>query len=133
MRLVLIIRKGVNLEKLISIIEFIDTYKNGILKAVFLDEKGIINQELVNSLSHRDVALMFLGTDSSNSNIKKEISTTNKLGMRRAVFTLDEKNYPPFSIKGIPSSWKVIHTNYIQKASNSNILRAIMGATKWGI
>ncbi len=91
------------------------------------------NQELVKSLSSRDVALMFLGNDSSNSKIEEEISLTNKLGMRRAVFTLDENIYPPFTPKGIPSSWKAIHINYVQRASNSNILRAVIGATKWGI
>ena len=133
MRKALIIRKGVPLEKLKEELQFIDNYKNGILKTIFTDDITANIEEFKEDWTSRDAALLFLGSDSSSSNYEEEIRLTHRLGLRRTVFTMDEKKFPVLSPKGIPSSWRIGHSNYLQKATQSNILRAIVGATKWGV
>lgn len=133
MRRALIIRKGVSLEKLTDTIDFINNYKDGILKAIHTDESTNSIKEFMNKLTSKDAVLLFLGSDPSSSNFEKEIYLTHRLGLRRTVFTLDEEKFPILTPTGIPSTWKVGNSNYVQKFTESNILRAIVGATKWGV
>ena len=125
-----LIRKGVSLNQIKDLIDFIDNYKGGgIIKSAFAEEETSEPKELMNEC---DIALLFLGTESSNSEFEEEIAITNSLGLRRAVFTTDENAFPSFTPKGIPSMWKM-HCSHTNKATESQILRAIRGAIKWGI
>ena len=124
-----IIRKGVSLDQLKDFINFITNYHGGIIKAVHSDGNSSNTEALMKDC---DIALLFLAKGSSSSNFEEEVSLTHSLGLRRAVFTLDENTYPSFTPTGIPSLWK-LHCGYVHKATNSNILRAIQGATKFGV
>ena len=124
-----IIRKGVSLDQLKDFINFITNYHGGIIKAVHSDGNSSNTEALMKDC---DIALLFLANGSSNSNFEEEVSLTHSLGLRRAVFTLDENTYPSLTPTGIPSMWKQ-HCGYVHKATKSNILRAIQGATKWGV
>ena len=128
MKKVYFIRKGVSLDQLKGIINFIDNYRGGILKSVHTNG----NSTNTKAMKECDIALLFLASGSSNSQFEEEISLAHSLGLRRAVFSLDENAYPSLAPTGIPSSWK-LHCAYVHKATKSNILRAIQGATKFGV
>ncbi|MFX0052778.1 MAG: hypothetical protein ACFE8U_15990 [Candidatus Hermodarchaeota archaeon] len=136
MKKVYLIRKGVSLDQIIELIEFIDNYKAGLLKAIYFEEnkseyKGLTSVK--NLMTQCKVVLLFIGTKPSDSQyMDEEIQLTHNLGKRRHVYSFDEEEYPPGSHKGIPSLWK-LHTFIVERPTPSNVIRGIQGATKWGV
>ncbi|PWI46559.1 hypothetical protein CEE45_16155 [Candidatus Heimdallarchaeota archaeon B3_Heim] len=124
-----IIRKGVSINQIKDLLHFIDNYKGGIIKTIYASDETSTVEKLMEG---SDIALLFLGKENSNSKFEREISLTHSLGLRRAVFTLDENAYPSLTPIGIPFIWKM-HCGYVHRATQSNILRTIRGATKWGV
>ena len=136
MKNVYLIRNGVSLDQIGELVEFIDGYKDGILKSIYYDERKSESNGLTtvkNLMAQCKVALLFIGTNSSSSKyMEEEIQLVHSLGLRRHVYSFDEKTYPPGSSKGVPSHWKQ-HCGMVNRPTSSNVLRGIQGVIKWGV
>ncbi len=136
MKRVYIIRKGVSLAQIQPVIDFINDYRGGIMKAVYFEDRGNQSDDLsaIKELMQQcNPALLILGDNPDSSKYANdEIELAHILGLRRSAYTLAEHKYPAGTSKGIPKSWK-FHSNVIMKANSSNILRGILGPIKWGV